>query len=158
MFVTSDIFDIGSMWGARRIGWREHLVGGINAHGTVWPGHEVAARFMLDAAKRCGFEEMHYAGYNQPGKWRTRSIAPKSFERLAQGRLAGAKDATSVLLRCGWEIAGLEPRVVYLGGTAGCIDEKPGYPKPIPLPGPPWRFEAGFTFPIDKDPIRTAGD
>ncbi len=158
MFVTSDIFDIKSMWRARRIGWRENLVGGIDVHGVEWPGYEVAARFMLDAAKRCGFDEMHYAGYNRPGEWRTRAIAPKSFERLTRGLLSGAKDAESVLLKCRRDALGADHNVVYFGGSAGSIRQRRGNPGPTPVPGPPWRFYANFNFPIDGDPIKTASD
>jgi hypothetical protein len=158
MFVTSDIFDIKSMWRAQRIGWRENLVGGVDVHGVEWPGYEAAARFMLEAAKRCGFEEMHYAGYNRPGEWRTRAIAPKSFERLAQGLLSGAADAQSVVFRHERQAAGAEHNVIYFGGAAGSIRQRRGNPGPTPVPGPPWRFHAGFNFPIDGDPIKTASD
>ena len=158
MFVTSDIFDIKSMRRAQRIGWRENLVGGIDVHGVEWPGYEVAARFMREAAKRCGFEEMHYAGYNRPGEWRTRAIAPKSFERLAQGLLSGAKDAKSVLLKCQREALGAEHSVLYFGGVAGSIRQRRGYPKPVTVPGPPWRFHARFNFPVEEHPVQIASD
>jgi hypothetical protein len=109
MFVTSDIFDLETIGRFRGLDWQEHLLGGVNVHGTDWPGYQAGARFLFEAAKRCGlFEEMLYAGYSRAEDKRSRSIAPKSFERLVRGELAGAKTAVSALFRGRREAADAE--------------------------------------------------
>jgi hypothetical protein len=158
MFVTSDILDLKSEGRFWRYEWREYLLCGIDVHGVVWPGHEAAARFLIEASKRCGFEQMHYAGYNRPGEWRTRGITPRSFERLAQGALSGATDAAALLFRCDREAEGTRQNAVLLGGHAHSIRSLQGESKPIPLSGPPWRFQAEFVFPIDGGAIDKAKD
>jgi hypothetical protein len=158
MFVTSDILDLRSESRFWRYEWRENLLCGIDVHGVIWPGYEAVARFLIEAAKRCGFEEMHYAGYNRPGEWRTRPIAPRSFARLAQGGLPGAKDAAGLLFRCEREAEGTHQNAVLLGGQAHSIRSLKGESKPIPLPGPPWRFQVDFVFPIDEYSIDKTKD
>ena len=162
MFVTSDIFDLKNISDSknfirrRPFYWRENLLGGIDVHGRLWPGYEVAAQFLLEATKCCGFEDMHYAGYNVPGVWRTRAIKPKSFERLARGLLRGAQNAEGVLYKGEFPAEGVGRDSIVFGGSAGSIHQKKGYSGPVPLPGPPWRFQANFNFPLDNNWLQVA--
>ncbi len=158
MFVTSDIFDLYSIAKWRREDWQEHLLGGVDVHGVSWPGYQAAARFLIEATQRCGLlQEMDVAGYDLESERRTRNIKPKSFERLVQGELAGAREASSVLLRGDRSAAGTYSGLIF-GGVAGSIRSRRGPTGPIPVPGPPWRFSADFVFPLDEEPAVVAAD
>ena len=159
MFVTSDIFDLKQIGRFRGFDWQENLLGGIDIHGTDWPGYQAGALFLFEAAKRCGLvHEMRYASYSRDEERRSRSISPKSFGRLIQGELAGAKFADSVLLRGEREAIGSYRDGLIFGGEAGAIRSRRGYPRPIPMARPPWQFQADFIFPLDQDPIKVATD
>ncbi len=159
MFVTSDIFDLKAIGRFRGVDWREHLLSGVEVHGTHWPDYPTGARFLLEAAKRCGLvDEMRWAGYNRPESWRTKPLSPKSFERLIRRELSGAKEAESVLLTGIRSVAGTETGAINFGGEAGSIRARRGPTGPIPVPGPPWRFSADFVFPLDEDPAQVAND
>jgi hypothetical protein len=159
MFVTSDIFDFQAIARFRDLDWREHLLGGVDIQGTNWPGYQAGARFLLEASERCGLlQEMRYAGYDLTNERRTRNILPKSFDRLAQGKLSGAKDATGVLFKGGRKAVGVETGSISFGGEAGAIYQRRGPTGPIPVDGPPWRFSADFVFPLDEDPVKLASD
>jgi len=152
MFVTSDLFDLERIGRFRGFEWRENLVGGVVVHGTNWLGYEAAATYLLEAAKRCGvLEDMRYAGYSCSGDKRTRSILPKSFERLARGELVGAKDAESVLLRGRRPAIGAENGYVLLGGEGdGSKRQVRGPAGPRLVENYPYAaFDADFIFPLN---------
>ncbi len=159
MFVTSDIFDLAAVARWREWYWRENLLGGIDVHGTNWLGYQAGALFMREATERCGLmQEMRYAGYNLDNELRTRNIKPQSFDRLALGKLSGAKEATNVLLRGERQADGTYTNSITFGGAAGSIRRRRGPSGPIPVAGPPWRFSANFCFPLDEDPVELASD
>ncbi len=134
-------------------------MGGVDIKGTNWPGYQAGARFLQEASRRCGIaQNMTHAGYNRLDEVRTRQIKPQSMERLARGELAGAKDATSVLLEGGRAQAGKASGEIGFGGETGAIRCRRGPVGPIPAPGPPWRFSADFIFPLDEDPVLLASD
>jgi hypothetical protein len=157
MFVTSDIFDLRAIGRWRGFDWRENLLCGIDVQGSNWIGYEAGARFVLTAAEHCQiFGEMDIAGYTPAGKWRTRNITPKSFQRLARGELAGAKESCGLLLRGYRPAIGAESGRILFGGEAGAILRRRGPTGPILLAGPPWRFSADFVFPLGNDSQKTA--
>jgi hypothetical protein len=159
MFVTSDIFDHEAIARFRDLDWRENLLGGVDVQGTHWRGYQSGARFLLEASERCGLvHEMRYAGYNRLDEVRTRNILPKSFGRLADGALSGAKEATSVLLQGERSAMGTYNGEISFGGQAGAIRQRRGLTGPVPVAGPPWRFSANFGFPLDEDPVKLASD
>ena len=153
MFVTSDIFDLRRIGWRLDVDWREHLLCGVDLHGSAWPGVEAVAEFMIAAAKRCGlFEAMQSAGYRQAKEVRNRLITTKSFEKIARGELRGAKGASDLLLRGYREAKGAPWDRVTFGGEAsasaqGFIQgrEPPGA-SPLPL-------RVNFLFPVDRDPF-----
>jgi hypothetical protein len=159
MFVTSDIFDLPAVARWREWYWRENLLGGIDVHGTNWPGYQAGASFMLEASQLCGLvQEMRYAGYDLESESRTRNIKPQSFDRLAGGQLSGAKEATSVLLRGDRQSDGAYGNRIMFGGGARSIRRRRGPLGPIAVAGPPWRFSADFVFPLDENPVQLATD
>ncbi len=159
MFVTSDIFDHPTIGRFRGFEWQENLLGGIDVHGTNWPGYRAGAQFILEAVRRSGIlQDITHAGYNLPGERRTRPILPKSFHRLALGDLSGAKEASSVLLHGGRPAAGTQNEELWFGGQAGSIRRRRGPTGPIPLSGPPWRYTTNLVWPLDEDPVNLASD
>ena len=159
MFVTSDTIDLKRIGRYRKFDWRENLLGGVAVLGTEWRGYQAGARFLFEAAKCCGvLDEMEYAGYDRPGDRRTRSILPKSFERLARGELAGAKSADSVLLRGTRAVVGAEMGAVLFGGDASGSERWMGGPTgALPVPNYPYRaFQANFVFPLSKHSVQKA--
>jgi hypothetical protein len=158
MFVTSDTFDLKRIGRRRDFEWRENLLCGVAVHGAQWLGYQAGAKFLLEAAKLCGLmDEMKWAGYDKPLEKRTRPIAPKSFERLARGELAGAKDASGVLLTGEREARGTERGDIVFGGEADASLTRRSLNGAVPrTDGPPWRFSADFLFPIDDRPVERA--
>ena len=162
MFVTSDLFDLERLGREHRVDWRENLMGGVVVHGTNWLGHESLASFLLEASKRCGLlDEMEYAGYDRPGDRRTRPIAPKSFERLARGELAGARSACSVLLTGTRSAVGTRHETVWFGGEASGSERRIRTPtgRPSVVPDYPYKaFDADFIFPLPARPVERASE
>ncbi len=99
MYVTSDIFDLERNAALRRKPWVEKLVCGVSVYGSIWPGPERAARYLLEAAKVTEtLPQMLHGGFNLVGQSRTRAIRPKSVEAISEGKLRGAAEAVAVLL------------------------------------------------------------
>lgn len=155
MFVTSDIFDLKGIGHYRDFDWQENLLCGVAVHGTQAPDPTAFASFLLEAAKCCGIlGEMKYAGY-EPGVAKgSRSIAPKSVARLAQGGLAGAKDAVKVWLTGVRVAAGSQNDVIYFGGDAGRL-RGPNSVGPT-LNSSDQTFDGAFVFPLDEHPLEEA--
>lgn len=161
MFVTSDTIDLSRIGRFREFNWRENLLGGVEVLGTEWRGYQAGASFLIEAAKCCGvINEMEYAGYNRPGDRRTRSILPKSFERLTRGELAGAKSAVSVLLRGTRAVAGAEMGTILFGGDASGSERwMRGPTGALPVPNYPYRaFQADFVFPLSEHSVEAASE
>jgi len=158
VYVTSDIFDLKRIGRFRDFDWRENLVCGIAVYSSRWPGYQAAARFLIEAATRCDLlGGMEYAGYNPIGVRRTRNIAPKSFARLASGELSGARNAISVLLKGTSPALGTQNENVMFGGEAG--DATRADPTTAKTADDPSRaLQASFVFPLNRQPIETAGD
>jgi hypothetical protein len=161
MFVTSDIFDLERIAAGRHIpGWREHLLGGIAIHGMEYPGPEACAQFYVEAARICGLsEDMKFAGYTPCWFERLRPLKPKSLERLAGGKLRGARNAESVMVRGDRVAIGMDEDTVFFGGECS------GSPRivrtmsgPKLVPDYPYRaFDADFIFPADRWLLETGG-
>lgn len=160
MFVTSDIFDLKRIGRYRDFDWQENLLCGVVAHASQWRSCEADAQFLLESATRCGLvKEMKYAGYTCVGEDRTRPIKPKSFERLACGELAGAKNkGVGALFRGERTAVGSQNGDIVFGGEAGSMRIRRGPHGPIPVAGPPWQFHADFLFPLNEHPVKTARD
>lgn len=150
MFVTSDIFDLKGIGHYRDFEWQEHLLCGVAVHGTQAPDPTAFARFLLEAAKCCGvLDEMKYAGYEPNIGKRSRSIAPKSVARLAQGGLLGAKDAVHVWLTGARVAPGSQNDIIYFGGGAGRL-RGPNSFGPT-LSSSDQTFDGNFIFPLHEN-------
>jgi hypothetical protein len=161
MFVTSDIFDLRHIGNFRKFEWRENLLCGVVVYGTQWRGYQADAAFLLEASRRRGLlQEMKYAGYDRPSENRTRNIAPKSFERLVRGELAGAKTATGLLFRGERPTVGAQDGDIDFGGDS-CAG--PRYRRtvngPVLIVDYPYRaFETDFLFPLTDAPAEDASE
>ena len=161
MFVTSDTIDLKRISRFQKFEWREHLLGGVSVYGTAWRGYEADARFLLESAKRCGLlDEIEYAGYVRPGDRSTRPLRAKSFERLARGELAGAKDADGLLFRGHRDAEGAYSRSTLFGGeTSGRGARIRGVNGSFPAPDYPYQvFNGSFVFPLADEPIKKGAE
>ncbi|QUD87782.1 hypothetical protein [Phenylobacterium montanum] len=160
MFVTSDIFDLRQIGWALDVDWRENLICGVDVHGSVWPGIEPAAEFMVAAAKKCGlFEEIRYASYHVPGEDRSRLIKPKSFEKIARGGLQGALGANGLMLDGFREAVGAERNRIAFGGdaTGWAPWDRRDYVGEPPA-GRQRSLHAHFLFPVQGDPLAVSSE
>jgi hypothetical protein len=153
MYVTSDIFDLERIGSFRGYSWRENLLCGVAVHGSRWPGPGAAANYILESARRCNLlDKMQYAGYNLLGDPRTRSIKPKSFERLSVDGLAGGREAVSVLLKGTASAQGSERGTILFGGEASGSLRADYFPR-ASTPAETQRrrpFSASFIFPFGE--------
>ena len=161
MFVTSDTIDLKRIGRYREFDWQEHLLGGVSVYGTAWRGYGADAHFLLESAKRCDvLGEIQYAGYIRPGDRRTNPLRAKSFERLARGELAGAKNADGLLFRGTREAVGAYSGSILFGGeTSGRGARLYGPTGARPAPNYPYQvFHASFVFPLPDDPIEKGAE
>jgi hypothetical protein len=159
VFVTSDTFDLKRIGHFRDFEWRENLVCGVVVLGTEWRGYQADAQYMLEAAKCSGLiDEIVDAGYSREGDRRMHILAPKSFERLAEGKLAGAKNAHGLFFRGYHDAPGSEAGTMVIGGeTSGRKRVTLGPLGATPVPDYPYRaFETDFLFPLNDRPLETA--
>jgi hypothetical protein len=157
MFVTSDIFDLGTIAATQRYSafdWRENLLCGVALHGAQWRGYRADAAFFLESAELCGITaEMLYAGYTRPGDKRERQIKPSSFDKLARGALKAAAAAHAVHLFGLRDVAGSRTGTIHFGGESSSRPrQRLGGSSPSELR--PFGLE--FRFPAAERPLEVA--
>jgi hypothetical protein len=151
MFVTSDIFDLAWISERMRFCWRENLLCGLGVHGAVWPSYESGARFLIEAARCRGLlDEMRWASYSRPGDTRSHEIKLKSFLKLQDGGLAGAREADALILRGERPAVGVRRGGIIFGGV---IDAASPRVDGETVRTDPRGYDADFLFPITAKPI-----
>jgi hypothetical protein len=161
MFVISDTFDLGRIGRVRKVNWRENLVCGVAAHGTATRGYEAAASWLIEATELSGIVgDMEYAGYDHSGEKRTRPIRVSSFERLARGKLRGARASVGLLFRGEHDAIGCQRGSLLVGGGTS---ERPRRRRtrngPELIAEYPYQpFDAEFCFPLNSRPRDTASE
>lgn len=154
MFVTSDTLELAEIGLAAGNIWKECLVCGIDAYGRRWPGYQTSARFLYACAEHLGLiDAMQWASYVPADAKRSREISPKSFPRLIQGKLPGARTARETLLRGALPGENAYGDSFFVGGTAetrlrGALARDPD--------DPDQPSQAHFIFPLDATPLSTA--
>ena len=156
MYVTSDIFDLNKIGRFREFEWRENLLGGVAVLSSCWPGAEAAGKFLVEAARSCDLlGKMQYAGYDTVGEAETRSLTPRSLEKVALGELIGAQAAVGVNLRGALPAAGAQNGEILFGGEAcGITRADHGTGNSASIRARP--MSADFIFPLSELPAERA--
>lgn len=155
MFVTSDTLglpDAYILFGKSR---KECLVAGIDVYGAEWAGYQSGAQFLYTCAEHLNLlDAMQWASYTQTGAKRSREISPKSFPKLIEGKLSGARTARATLLHGALPGVNARGDDFFVGGTAETRALRGALARPPDDPDQP--SQAHFLFPLNGDPLSTA--
>ena len=159
MFVGSDIFDVKSRDQYSSFEFNEQLACGVAVHAREWPGSEVAARFLVEAAKISGvWELMEYGSHENFRTKRTKLIKAKTVERIARGAMPNAADAFAVTLHGDQPMLTKDKRLAQYGGHCAAI-RRLRQPTVYPW-GRSWlglgTLKADFVFPFDASSFEAA--
>ena len=159
MFVVSDIYDLEATGRCFGFQFNEQLSCGVAVHAREWPGSKAAAQFLIDAANISGvWAAMAYAGYEVWREKGSRSIKPKTMERIAMGGLPNARDAFAVTIGGETIMLTKDGRTPEIGGHCAGIRLLRAPPGSEAATGgfAPGPLKADFVFPFDANSVEVA--
>ena len=159
MFVVSDIYDLEFTAKFYQFEFAEQLSCGVAVHAREWPGSQVAAQFLIEAAKISGvWEKMEYGVHENFRTKRAKLIKAKTVERIARGAMPNAADAFAVTLHGDQPMLTKDRRLAQYGGHCAAVRllrDLATYPWGQSSFGP-GTLKADFVFPFDASSFETA--